>query len=123
MLYYFTSMQNKTLGTKIKSLRLHKGWTQADLAKTLGCTQGIITAYENGRKKPSIEKIGHIAQVLGATVDELLSSNTKTTRKSEKKAKSPKLWKRFEQVDRLPPADKRAIFKMIDGILAHKKTA
>jgi transcriptional regulator with XRE-family HTH domain len=110
-------METKNLGHTIKNLRKQRGWTQIDLAEKLGCTQGIITAYENGLKKPSVDKIASLAKVLGVTTDELIGQ---TEIKTASVSKNPKLWRKFEQVQKLPQQDKRMVFKMIDGLIAQQ---
>lgn len=47
--------------------------TQADLAESLGLSQGAISHFFTGRREPSMEQITKIAQILGKEVDELLS--------------------------------------------------
>ena len=105
------------MGSNIKRLRRQRGWTQTDLAQRIGCTQGIITAYENNLKRPSLEKITQLAKVLDVSTDELIGH---TQMKSQAAPKNPKLWKRFEQLQKLPPGEKSMVLKMIDGLLAHR---
>lgn len=110
-------METKNLGLTIKNLRKQKGWTQIDLAERIGCTQGIITAYEHGFKNPSVDKIALLAKVLGVTIDELVGQ---AEIKTADNTKNPKLWKKFERVQSLPPQDKRMVFKMIEGLIAQQ---
>ena len=110
-------MENNKLGHNIKNLRKQKGWTQSDLAQKMGCTQGIITAYENNLKQPSVDKIALLAKVFGVSIDELLGQ---TDIKVAAPPKNPKLWKKFELLERLPQQDKRMVFKMIDGLIAQR---
>jgi transcriptional regulator with XRE-family HTH domain len=110
-------MENVKLGHNIKNLREQKGWTQIDLADKISCTQGIITAYENNLKQPSVDKIALLARVFDVSTDELLGQ---TEFKSAVSPKNPKLWKKFELLQRLPQQDKRMVFKMIDGLVAQR---
>jgi transcriptional regulator with XRE-family HTH domain len=111
-------MDNEKLGKNIRSLRNQKGWTQIDLAEKLGLTQGIITAYENNAKKPSLEKITTLAGLFGVTTDELIGH---AELKIAAPPKSPKLWKKFEQVQGLPIGDKRMVFRKIDGLIGQHR--
>lgn len=106
------------MGDNIKQLRKQKGLTQVDLAQKLGCTQGIITAYENNLKRPSVARIAQLAEALGVSTDELLGLKDIHTNAAPK---SPKLWKKFEQLQTLPSDDKRMVFKMIDGLIAQRQ--
>jgi transcriptional regulator with XRE-family HTH domain len=110
--------ESKNLGKNIRALRLEKGWTQRDLAAKLGTTQKTITAYECSTRHPTAEKIPAIAAIFGVTVNDLYGA---TFEKKNGKAKNPKLWKKFEQVEQLPDTDKRTVFRMIDGLFAQKK--
>jgi transcriptional regulator with XRE-family HTH domain len=51
--------------TFIAFLRLLRGWTQADLAETLGLTAGAISRYETGDVVPDRETLEEIAMVVG----------------------------------------------------------
>jgi transcriptional regulator with XRE-family HTH domain len=112
--------KSNNMGKNIRALRREKGWTQQDLAKKLGTTQKTITAYECGTRHPTAEKIPDIAALFGITVNELYGT---TFTIKHAKAKNPKLWKKFEQVEQLPETDKRSVFRMIDGLLAGQKTS
>jgi len=119
MACYIYYMQHGNLSKNIRLLRKQKGWTQIDLAEKLSCTQGIITAYENGVKQPSADKITAMAKLFDVTTDELFG---RKEIKSPGKPKSQKMWKKFEQLQKLPPGDKRTVFKMIDRLLAQRHT-
>lgn len=44
---------DKTIGARIKQLRLAAGLTQKDFADSIGIVQGFLSALENGKKPPS----------------------------------------------------------------------
>jgi transcriptional regulator with XRE-family HTH domain len=108
----------KNIGKNIRALRLAKGWTQQDLADKLGCTQKTITAYECGTRYPTGDKIPLIAKVLDVSVAELYGQSWA---KQARKPRSPKLWRKFEQLEELSDSDRRTIFRMIEGLLAQRK--
>jgi transcriptional regulator with XRE-family HTH domain len=117
---YFLSVNKeaKNIGKNIRAFRLAKGWTQHDLAEKLGSTQKTITAYERGTRHPTAEKIPKIAGIFNVTVNELYGiAFTKKTGKD----KNPKLWKRFEQIDKLPQSEKSAVIKMLDAMIDRNK--
>jgi transcriptional regulator with XRE-family HTH domain len=99
-------METKNLGHAINNLRKQRGWTQIDLAEKLCCTRGIITAYENGLKKPSVDKIASLTKVFGVTIDTLIGQ---AEIKKASVSKNPKLWRKFEQVQKLPQQDTRMV--------------
>jgi len=108
-------------GENIRALRKKHGWTQIDLAQKLGCSQAIITAYESNKRKPPADKIAVLAGLFGVSVNDLYGEIA-----TKVKAKSPKLWKKFEQIEKLPPIERSAIIKVVDAMLekhgTNKKT-
>lgn len=49
-------------------VREAKGWSQADLAKTAGVTQGFVSKVENGLTELTAERLAAFAEVLGCPV-------------------------------------------------------
>ncbi|HUD21107.1 MAG TPA: helix-turn-helix transcriptional regulator [Candidatus Saccharimonadales bacterium] len=56
------------LAEKLRATRLNKGLTQAQLAKSVGSTQGFISSLENKRANPSVETLDKIASKLGLKI-------------------------------------------------------
>lgn len=57
-------MANKNvIGQRIRTMRLSRGMTQADLAKSIGQSQSSITMYETGRREPDFETLEALADV------------------------------------------------------------
>lgn len=59
-------------GNTLKTLRLQNKFTQAELAKKLGLTKSVISAYENGLRLPSYDVLIHIAKIFNVSTDYLL---------------------------------------------------
>lgn len=68
----------KTLGKRIKGLRVDKGWTQATLAEALGCESMTVSRYERGEYAPSIEVLEQMATALGVGVGDFFTSQDDT---------------------------------------------
>ena len=50
----------KNIAEELKKLRQQQGWSQEDLARTLGVSFATVNRWENGKNKPSrlaVEKI------------------------------------------------------------------
>lgn len=60
------------IGARIKAERKKKGLTQKDLADALGIHYVNISQWENGKRKPKLETIRRIADVLDVTDANLL---------------------------------------------------
>lgn len=51
--------------TTLRDARRRAGLTQADLARRAGTSQATISAYEHGRKEPSVETLGRLLAATG----------------------------------------------------------
>lgn len=58
--------------TALKIYRQKAGFTQKQLAEKLGITQGAVTMWETGERKPNIVMLKKLTVILGCTADELL---------------------------------------------------
>ena len=62
-----------TLGKRIATFRKEKGITQEELAQMLDISGQAVSKWENDLTCPDINTLPKLAQILGVTVDELLS--------------------------------------------------
>ncbi len=65
-------MEN-TLGQRISTLRKNKGLTQEELAHMLNVSAQAVSKWENDITCPDISLLPELAEILGVTIDELLS--------------------------------------------------
>lgn len=63
---------NKSLGERIKSIRLEKGYTMEDFGKLFKTSKGTVNNWEKGRNNPNRENLKKIAEIGSITVEELL---------------------------------------------------
>ena len=61
------------LGTRIASLRLSHGLSQAELAKHLHISTSAVGMYEQGRREPSVSILVALSREFGVSLDYLLS--------------------------------------------------
>lgn len=71
-------MTTTTLGTRIHAARIEAGLTQVELSARVGVTQGLLSSYERGEKRPSVETLTALARALGCSADWLLGLATAT---------------------------------------------
>lgn len=69
-------LDNKSIGLRIKALRLERGLTQTDLANTLGKALRTIQKYEKGDIEITISTVNEIAQIMGVSADYFLSKES-----------------------------------------------
>ncbi len=63
----------KTLGTKISELRRERGLKQDEIAEKLGVSPQAVSKWENDISYPDIMTLPKLAELLGCSVDILLS--------------------------------------------------
>ena len=57
---------------RIKELRKRKQLTQAQLAKMLHVSQGMISSYESGNYQPDNDMLIQLAEIFGVSIDVIL---------------------------------------------------
>ena len=66
---------------KIKELRKEKGFSQEQVAKSIGVSRPTYTAIESGKQELSLEEAKKLATLLGLSIDELSSGNISNMQK------------------------------------------
>ena len=64
-----SAMKFREVGKRIQMAREEKGLTQAELAARLGCTQSALSNYELGKRKPNLDLLNEIAEILNKPLD------------------------------------------------------
>ena len=57
----------KLFATRLKNLRIEKGYTQEELADLIDCAPGLISYYETMQREPGFSNILALCEVFGAT--------------------------------------------------------
>ena len=68
---------NTTLGERIAALRHEKKLKQDELAEKLGVSPQAVSKWENDQSCPDISLLPLLAEILGVSVDELLSGKAR----------------------------------------------
>jgi len=109
-------------GKRLKELRRAKGLTQLQLAELLNTSQRMIAHYERQNNRPRIDKIKAIAEALNVPIEELVGSEEKNGRKTNKEEEvSFGIMKRVKVIEKLPLRDQRAIFRLINSLANKNK--
>ena len=111
-----TAMENshfrKELGSRIKALRKQKLWSQKQMAEKLGIPFRQLNKYESAQNLPPADKLLLMAEVLGTSVDYLLTGNLGTSQTAENR-----LLERLRIVQKLKPEDQDAVIRLLDALL------
>lgn len=72
-------------GNRIAELREKKGWTQEELAASIGITRAALSHYEKNRRKPDFETLMQLADIFEVSIDYLIGRtlNPKSTMDNE----------------------------------------
>ena len=110
-------MKERTLdgfGTHLTALRQAQGLTQDELGAAVGISNRMIAYYERDGAQPPGAILVELAKALRVSTDELLGVRPVRETLSPKTAR---LLKRLRRVEELPPADQRAVLKLVDAML------
>ena len=68
-------LSKEMIGKRISYARKSMGLTQAALSEKIGVSEKYLSRLECGKQVPSIVVVARICEVLGVSVDQLLSLN------------------------------------------------
>lgn len=94
------------LGTKLRELRTQNDWTQVYVAKKIGVTSSVVSAYESGIRQPSYEALIKLASLYGVSTDYLLGVSSKRSPHSQ----------HLVSLDGLTPAKIHLVMQLIDAL-------
>lgn len=66
-----------TISERLISLRLNNNYSQSFVAKQIGVTPALISAYEKQERKPSLEKLIALADIYHVSTDYILGRSYK----------------------------------------------
>lgn len=103
-------------GARLSALRKAAGYTQTELAETLGTTQRMITYYETRAEKAPAALLPKLAEALGVSTDELLG-----IKQARRKAPDTRLTRRLQQIDKLGAKEKRQVMTLLDTFIENAR--
>lgn len=106
----------ESFGQRLARLRLARGLTQRQLADRSGVSQRMIAYYETHAVAPPADKASAIAKALGVAIEELVG--VERSRAQQPTVTNLRLWRRFQKLERLPPAARKTVLKVLDAYLA-----
>jgi transcriptional regulator with XRE-family HTH domain len=69
-------VDNKRMGRRVRAFRKLKGYTQQELADSVGISLAVLGAVERGNRRLEDQILNKIANVLEVTTDELANPST-----------------------------------------------
>ena len=114
------SRQGSDFGRRLAAIRLERGLTQIELAEAIGSNQRLLSYYENVADHPPAAVIAELARVLKVSADELLGLKPLRLDRRKEDPEARRLWKKFQQVMRLPEKDRRAVIRLVNSLVETK---
>jgi transcriptional regulator with XRE-family HTH domain len=105
-------------GKQLAEIRKRRGLTQQELGKAVGVSQRVVAYYERADAQPPGAMLNELARTLRVRIEELLGTKPIA---EKTRPKTARLLKRLRRVQELPPADQRAVLKILDGLLAARQ--
>ena len=65
--------KRELIGSRIRTMRMSRKMTQADLAKAINQSQSSITMYETGRREPDFETLEALADVFNVPLASIVA--------------------------------------------------
>jgi transcriptional regulator with XRE-family HTH domain len=101
-------------GRRLAELRKAAGYTQQELGDEIGVSQRVIAYYEGETAHPPASLLPKIAKALRISADELLGV---APMRRTKKAGDSRLERRLQQLEKLPPQEKRQVLQLLDAFI------
>jgi transcriptional regulator with XRE-family HTH domain len=101
-------------GARLAELRKAAGYTQVEFAQDVGISQRMVAYYEGPEAHPPAHLLPDMARVLGVSADELLGL---APLRRVKKAGNSRLERRLQQLEKLPPQEKRQALQLLDAFI------
>lgn len=87
-------VDKKAVGSRIKQIRLNKGYTLESFGKLFGASKSNVQKWETGFTLPNKERLATISKIADMTVNELLYRNSEKDKEEL-----------FEKIIKLPRGD------------------
>lgn len=107
------------VGLNIKEIRAQKGLLQKEVAAAAGLHPANYNKMEKGEREPSIEALNKIAKLFAMTIDQIINYEGEVPQEITVEDKS--VLERMKLIEQLEEEDKKALFRIIDGMLTKSK--
>jgi len=101
-------------GERLAGLRQAAGYSQRELAAETGISHRMIAYYEKEAGHIPIDLLPILTKTLNVSSDQLLGIEKI---KTNGRARDTRLWRRFAEVEKLPPRRRRPVVQLLDAFL------
>jgi transcriptional regulator with XRE-family HTH domain len=107
----------ETFGTRLRRFRAASGFTLEQLGRKVGMSKRMVAYYEIQGGTPSPEQLAAFAKALGVSADQLVGATGAQAADAPRGGGEMRLWRRLRQIQQLPEDQRRAVLKVLDGLL------
>lgn len=108
----------ESFGERLARLRKGAGYSLRELAAEVGTSHRMLVYYEKHSGQPAAHLLPQLAKALGVSTDQLLGV---AKAKTNGRVRDTKLWRRFSQLEKLPPPERKPIIQVMDAFLKAKQ--
>jgi len=114
-------LKNQTgegFGERLAGLRQAAGYSQRELAAETGISHRMIAYYEKEAGHIPIDLLPVLTKTLNVSADQLLGIEKV---KTNGRTRDTRLWRRFAEVEKLPPSRRRPVVQLLDAFLKSER--
>ena len=108
----------ESFGERLAQLRQAAGYSQREFAAEVEISQRMVVYYEKASERIPLQLLPVFAKVLRVSSDQLLGIEAV---KGNGRTHDNRLWRRFSQVEKLPPPKRKQIVQILDAFLGSEK--
>ena len=108
---------NKALGHRIAVLRKERGIPQVKFSAGLGIAQQTLSNYEGGQLRCPVELLPKISDLLGVSLEELITGQPSTQR-TGKRGPVSRLQQQLSAIEAMPKAKQKFVSEVLDTLIA-----
>ena len=110
-------LSKKKVGERLRAIRERRGLSQGHLARLLGAHPQSISQVERGVRGLTVQQIVKLARALQVSTDEVLGEQKRTLAPLNVRNGDRRFLLRLRRIQELPPAQRKALLKLLDGAL------
>jgi transcriptional regulator with XRE-family HTH domain len=107
-------VSNKEIGDRLRAIRRARGMTQTRLAEVLDTHFTAISQIERGLRGLTVHQLVKLSRALGVSPNQLLGE---IKSKDITRPRNPRLLRRLQRIEELPPAQQRMVLSILDSLL------